>query len=328
MYKTMFYRMGELDPDKSWIGNSGIGYANNFMPITGGYSPGPGLELLHHLTIEVDEVPVTVDGEFMGGIVYSNGLDLNIVFAVSGGSLGYKVYAKEIISEPSYSPVFDVTPVGWDQGSGNGDIIDKWGVQFTVFGADIYMTDGISGIFKKNADNAADTFIAISPSSGGVAPIPKVLAAHGGHLLVGDVELAAPHGSIPSGRSPNLIWYSKFDDAQTFGSILTTPQHKGTEFKFLYDTPGGITKIVPAGDVVFVFKEKAIYIGEGPPFRWNLMSSSIGTQFPNSTGFYNNGVYFMSDSGPAYVGRDGQIVLLLEGKAQRALIGTSSAFSE
>jgi hypothetical protein len=327
MPETMFYSYGELDPDRGWIGNEGIGYSNNLMPVTGGYSLGPYMEKISDLRYD-DGDEVGVDGEYLGGITYSSGDKLYLHIAVAGGEIGYKVFSKEVTHVTAADLMSDVTPGGWSQGSGNSDQIERWGVQFCIFGTNVYMTDGISGLFYKEAGNDIDPFIASVASDGAANPIPKVLAAHGGHLILGDIEISSPHGGVPSGRSSNLLWWSAFDNPQTFGSVSTTPQYKATDYKFLYDTPGGVIKIVPAGDVVFAFKEKAIYIGEGPPFRWSLLSNSTGTQFPNSTGYYNNGVYFMSDSGPAFVGRDGSIKFLLEGKAQRALIGTSSAFSE
>lgn len=322
MSQAYFYKIGELSPDSGWLGTEGLGYCNNLVPVAGGYSPGPAM-MFFKSPERVSTDPL--DGEILGGIVDTDTTKANLYLAMSGGTDGYCVKKIDLTSS-SVSPLADdLTPAsGWSQGTGNDTIIETWGVQFAIFGSYVYMTDGISGLFRSNG--TAD-FTIISPATGGVAPVPKVIASFGGHLICGDIYLSSPHGGVPSGRSGSLLWWSAFDDPQTYGSLATTPQHKGTDYKFLYDTPGNVVKIVPAGDVVFAFKEKAIYIGEGPPFRWNLISNTIGCQFPNSIGYYNNGVFFMSDSGPAFIGRDGIVKLLLQGKAQRALIGTNSAFS-
>lgn len=331
------YTTGAMSPDQGWLGNSGWGYVNNFMPVSGGYSPGPYLKYIDYLYDDRLE-GLSVYGEWLGGIVYADSSGMMLHYAVGGGLSGYRIYSHKIIphygnSETLFPGGEATSPAsGWsDPTPANQTIQDTFGVQFCVFGNYVYATNGVDKIHRILGNS--QTFLgytAITSSTGSVDNLrARLIRSHGGHLIAANISLPTTgHGLVSAGDHPNLVWWSAFDQPMVFGSISTTPQYKGTDFKFLYDTPGGITALVPAGDVIFVFKEKAIYIGDGPPFRWNLLSSSIGTQFPNSAEFFNNGVYFMSDSGPAYVGRDGSIKLLLEGSAQRALVGTSTAFSE
>jgi len=328
--KSFLYDIGEYNPDAGWAGNSGIGWLNNMNPAGGVYNPGPAIAQPWGVFWRDIGSQLFYDGEYMGGIIVPTpGSDHpTYIYALAGGTYGYKIERKFVkYSDGGIENGEDITPAsGWSQGTGHQEIIDTWGVQFTTFGVNVFCTDGISGLHKYDW-TAASNFTIAAFDAESADPIPKVIASHGGHMILGNINLPTNYTGINSGEYPNLLWWSEFDGPENYGTLLAAPQFKGSDYKFLYDTPGGIIQIVPAGDVVFVFKEKAIYIGEGPPFRWNLLSRTIGTQFPNSCAYYAGAVYFMSDSGPARVGRSGEVELLLTGKAQRTLIGTGALFT-
>ena len=323
MPKSFLYPIDKLDPDNNWHKPEGMGFCTNLVPIAGIYHPGPYVQKVANLMVGA----TPVDGAIVGAHFHWKIL----LFAVSGGAdSGYKIYG--IPYGSGSGTCTDVTPAsGWSEGGGNEAITTAWGVQFCTFGNNVYATNGISNMIVE--DFPFDTFsvggkqfAAITPAGSGANPVGKTIESHKGHLIAGNIYMASGWNSIGSGTHESLVWWSAFDQAETFGSFLDTPQYKGTGYKYLYDTSGPIVKILSAGDIIYVFKENSIYVGEGPPFTFTLFSKEVGCPYPNSTLFLDHVVYFMSNHGPTAILPDGTLKFLGDGKVMKTLIGTSSTF--
>jgi len=178
------------------------------------------------------------------------------------------------------------------------------GFFFAEFGPYVFATNGIDNIQISSPGLAAPVyaFADITPAAAGANPAAKYIIAHKGHVIIANIDLrAGAYGAIAADYHPDLVWWSATDNGVAFGSPADSPALLGTDYKFLYDGDGPITGMVAAADAFFVFKERAVYRVDGPPFQFSKISFGLGTVYPRSIVTRGTNIYFMSSSGPAVI---------------------------
>lgn len=301
---SLLYKFDKLDPDQGDRGDSGAGFLINMNPISGIYTPGPSMQRIRAVTLNGGGA---LDGEVCGFHCHEEIGFLSLDDATTRISL----YAGDIYGTIQTDDEYDVTPAtGWTNNGTGGTH------QFCSYGDRVFAAITGNKIVNINVVTFKSTpttnFVFPTPTAGGYNPEARFITSHGGHLVAAGITFASSWNGL-SGTNGSMVWWSGFDNPESFGSYAFTPNILGSDYKFLYDTPGDITAMASNGDYLFVFKQNSIYIAEGPPFRFSLLSPQFGTICPNSILVYNGWVYFMSGAGPARIKPSGEFEILTEG---------------
>lgn len=187
---------------------------------------------------------------------------------------------------------------------------DGSGVQFISFGNSVIAT--AFGIAPTNSD----ILRALTPTSDFVPlveyaspmtsyrPMARYITGIKNQILIGHVKFgntAMPTGSALTVDTvyPSLVMWSAVDDPTRFGDPATTqhPSYDGSDYQLLADEYGSITGLV-GGDSAYIFKERAIYKMEGPPYTFRPIVTGIGTLYANSIVRYYDDIYFWGPAGP------------------------------
>lgn len=182
------------------------------------------------------------------------------------------------------------------------------GWQFASFGNAIYATNGnFTDPIQYAAAPATDfvtSNIIVTPSS--YDPYCKYMTTIKNHLLIGNINFtAAPSVAIPTsaltGTSyPHMVMWSATDAPRRFGDPKAAPEILGSDYQDLLDGYGPVTGL-SGGDFAYIFKPRAVYVMEGPPWTFRPLFVGLGTVYCNSIVRYFDDVYFWSTAGPVRI---------------------------
>ena len=142
-------------------------------------------------------------------------------------------------------------------------------------------------------------------------PIARYVTTIKNHLLIGGVALQAGLGPFTASTVyPELVMWSATDnDAGTdtdrgihrWGDeqFVSYDQTIGAGWQNLTDGMGPITGLGGNGDIAYIFKPKAIWRMDGPPWTFHPIVQGCGTVYPNSIAFFENDCYFWGPGGPS-----------------------------
>jgi len=323
-----FIPFGQMAPDAGMFGNGNIMFAEDVVPIFGGYATAPCL-------LEVTSTDLLGASDVvMGFHSHINSSRSHRFFIASGDKLFMTAKNTATINS-------DVSRVG-----GYGTTLvgtDGYGGQFYSFGIYVIFTNGNDAVQYRSGDSdvAATLFATMinTTSVDGatlVQPRAQFVSSIKNHLVLANIDLTASNDTagvamggafdtLTAQRYPELVWWSATDNLTRFGSEGLTPSLIGTGYQTLYDDYGHITGL-SGGEDLYIFKERAIYRMSGPPFTFELLSGEVGTTFPNSIVRLGNDVYFWSYSGP-YVISGGQVKSLSDSKIDMWLNGMGEGLS-
>lgn len=204
---------------------------------------------------------------------------------------------------------------------------DNGDASFTRFGPFV-LASALScpvHIFDMTAWTGAGTedFVPITLPSGVPSFNAALIKAHKTNVFAADIIFASSFEGY-TGHVPDMLLWTDDYSAENFGSPALTPHLAGNGFILLRDNHGPIRALCSADEVLYVFKEDAIYRIDGPPYNPQKIISGIGTIYKNTVFAVGPVVYFWSQYGPARLS-GGQLELLgKEGGWGRLICGHDS----
>lgn len=189
---------------------------------------------------------------------------------------------------------------------------DNGDASFTRFGPFVLVT-ALScpvHIFDTSAWTGAGTedFVPITLPADVPSFNAALITTHKANVFVADVIFASPFEGYDDHVSDMLMWTDDYS-AENFGSPAITPHLAGNGYILLRDNHGPIRALCSADEVLYVFKEDAIYRIDGPPYSPQKIVSGIGTIYKNTVFSVGPVVYFWSQYGAARIS-NGQLELL------------------
>lgn len=151
-------------------------------------------------------------------------------------------------------------------------------------------------------------------------PIARYISSIKNHLLIGHVAFQAALGPFAASTVyPDLVMWSATDNDA--GTVTTAGIHRwgdeefvsyeetiGSGWQMLSDNCGPITAVSGNGDYAYVFKPRAIWRMDGPPWSFHPVVLGNGTVYPNSVVHFQNAVYFWGNGGPSRLGYGDSVV--------------------
>lgn len=288
-------------PDKGELNNSGLSQVYGAVPTPSGWACPPIVAVKG----QTDAKLITLGVSAAYGFHIHSVCDTNLYtpqlyyYIGTGGDLFRSTTNDSLLMVPA-KPIpggFSPTPAsGW---------------QFASYGNSIVATDFSSHIqyAATPTTDFADMITYTTPDS--YRPKARFVSSIKQHLLLGHIKFAtAPSATITTSALsltsyPDMVMWSATDNIRRFGDPggCASTSVVGSDFQLLSDDYGAITG-VSGGDFAYIFKERAIYLMEGPPFQFRRIVSGIGTIYPNSIVRYHDDVYFWGPGGP-YRLRDG-----------------------
>jgi len=307
MPKTVL-EFGEWNPDGGPINNSGLWFSRNVIKINDNYESTPSIGLT----------------SFAGG----------------GNSIGSVIALHYHIKRSGKDPLFfagvasklHVIEQGetvWIDASGASSPYSATDWSFASFGPTVIATNGVDPIQGytvadtfDSAENFADLLVTTSPTTADI--LPKHICVFKNHVFAANITMAAdwPAASPQFSNGtlyPELVWWSDTDNATRFGDIDNTPQLKNSGWFLLYDGHGEITGFAVATDVLYLFKERAIYRCDGSPFTFSPLAIGTGCTETKSICVLDGEVYFWSNVGPCKISISGEVVRLGQDSCYRSL---------
>lgn len=140
--QTLVYPLNEYNPDMPWAANEGIGFVNNFTPISGVYYPGPAIKKF--VSLREGTGPYTqIDGAILGANIQEGYMSV----AVEGGVSAYNVFISNLRDNLSAITFYNSTPAaGWTVGGPPTATVEGWGIQFEGYGNKSFMTNGYDAL--------------------------------------------------------------------------------------------------------------------------------------------------------------------------------------
>lgn len=204
-------------------------------------------------------------------------------------------------------------------GAAYGNTTATWGVQFASFGPYQLATNRVDQIQFRDVTGVAN-FANITVPTLGADPRASAICVYKNHVIIGNVKMNANYGALLTGTYPSLVWWSATDNAFAYGTPKDSPSLLGTDYKQTFDGEGEVVKLIATDSCVFIFKTRSIMRMDGPPFEISLVSSQYGTRHPMSVKLLGRRVYFVAETGPAYLDVDSnEIVNIGWDRVQRAL---------
>lgn len=288
---------GEWKPDAGEYLHDGLWKVSGIMPYAGTWTAIPGIT---GEDLSGGTAPYT-ETEIYGFHLHPSQSTPNNVRIIVGTSdtLLRGVAYEDLTTQPAagVAPSFATPP----------DTVS--GIQFCSFGNSCFAamrctTVGNSAFWYASSLAAGSTtdFVALVPG-GGIAPagayylVPRFVSTIKNHLLISHCYSKAAVGPFALNTEyPNLVAWSKTGVATCFGDASTSTDFSGSGYQDLPDECGQITGMI-GGDYALIFKPRAIYRMDGPPFTFHPISIGSGTMFPNSIVRYNDDVYYWGPAG-------------------------------
>lgn len=298
MPKTVI-EFGEWVPDGGPINNPGMWFVRNALKVTDDYENFPSFGTINTGPNSGADAPIGTHYH-----IKRVGKKPLIFWGTAT-----KVYVAEEEDDLSGETWYDAT------GTSGPYTATRW--DYVSFGPTVIATNGTDPIQGytvadtfDSAANFADLLVTTGPTSADIKP--KHLAVYKNHVFAANITMGANYGTqfVSGTLYPELVWWSDTDNATRFGDLLNSPKIKGSGWFLLYDGNGEITGMAVGGDVLYVFKEKAVYRCDGFPFTFTKVSDGIGTTHSDSIVVLNGEVFFWSDVGPCKVDGDGRVIRL------------------
>lgn len=302
---SFFYKLGDLKPDLGRFGErESLQRGRNIIPYGDKYSSPPIPDICATVTLTSQSASSDC---VLGAHVHSVGLGSYSYFLGSNKNL----FVNDSLA-PSGTPYLEITaPSSLSNISKSANAYtafsSPYAWQFTSFGNNVFATNGIDPIQVRvnNTGNFADSNQTGAPTS--ADPKAYFITTVKNHVVIANITMGSGFGSISSGANPYLVWISATDNGRRFGSLVDTPTLLGTDFQQLYDDYGHITGLI-GGEYAYIFKERAIYLMEGPPWSFTPISTGVGCLYPNSIIKHFDDLYFWSEAGPAVLKRGSGVV--------------------
>jgi len=253
--KSFIYPFDSLNPDLGDRGSSGLLAAINVNPVSGMYCPGPSVQQIREFATSG---PTAINNQIVAMYPHDE-----LIFTAC--RTGQKLYGGDVYGITMNEEEYEVTPTsGWDSTPAS----NEWNYAFASYGDTlvaaapdnklVYMSASAFRTSPTTENFEFESTFGSGKVSGSFSPEAKHIVTHGGHLVAAGITVDSDWNSLTAGTYDYLVWWSGFDDPLSFGSYAFTPEVLGSDYKFLYDTPGGITGMVSAGDYLFVFKDNYI----------------------------------------------------------------------
>ena len=183
------------------------------------------------------------------------------------------------------------------------------GWQFSSFGNAIYATNGNFTDPIQYAATPSTDFVKSNIVAAPVSydPLCKYMTTIKNHLLIGNIKFAAaPSASLPQSALtttdyPYMVMWSATDAPRRFGDPKAAPEILGSDYQDILDDYGPVTGM-SGGDFAYIFKPRAVYVMEGPPWTFRPICIGIGTVYCNSIVRYFDDCFFWTPSGPVRIG--------------------------
>ncbi len=214
-------------------------------------------------------------------------------------------------------------------GRAGGYTLNTYGWDFTQYGETILATNGVdaiqrssfTGSFSKNNDTSG------TPTA--ADPRAKTICAFKGHVFIGDIDLTAgssgtvpetyggAFGSLLAQEYSNVIWWSGLNNERRFGTPDVTSAILGSDFRFLYDKYGAVTKLHASDEYMAVARDYAMQVLTGPPFDVITIEDGVGCDYRNSFVTVGQNIYFWTTKGPARIVGGREVEYIGKGKIAR-----------
>lgn len=229
-----------------------------------------------------------------------NGRRVEYIFVAATDSVGPNIYMSKD-DAATYDNVTDGASSNWFQ----LDTTIGGDTSFTRFGPFVLATNrnALIHIFDTRNWTAAGTedFVPITLPSGVPDFSADLIEAHKQNVFAAGIFFQSSFEGY-NGDVGDILLNTDDYSAENFGSAELTPHLAGANYLLIRDNHGDITALCSNDEVLYVFKEDAVYVVDGPPYAYRMIASGIGTIYKNTVFAVHGSVYFWSKQyGPARI---------------------------
>jgi hypothetical protein len=293
--------LGEFLPDVGEIENPGLSKASGAIFYAGRWHPAPFI--MQHGTSSDTDIPLADGRGFHIHSVEDSNINQQSVYI-------YAASVTDIFRSNAVNSLTLTSATGALAALTSGA---PSGLQFVSFGNQILATNYVDHMIYASAP--ATDFInlalyspaATPPDNTSVQsyrPKARYITTIKNQILIGHVQFDSttmPTNSALTASTayPSLVMWSAIDNPRLWGSPASTqePEYDGSDYQLLADEFGAITGLV-GGDYAYIFKERAIYRMDGPPYTFRPVVTGSGTIYCNSIVKYYDDIYFWGPAGP------------------------------
>lgn len=198
----------------------------------------------------------------------------------------------------------------YDDVSNNAEFGQSW--DFCSWGEDLIASNFIDPTQVK--DPSADDFADLATST--EKPQGRFNAVVGDFVVLGNISSLGTSAE-PSGQ-PDEVWWSAYNNPLDWDPSPVTQCDR----QRLVSTPGEITGMI-GGEFGIIFKQSSIYrmnyVGSPAVFTFDVLSRTIGTDYPKSIVAVNNNVFFYGKGGFYVVANGQEVAPIGFGTIQRSI---------